>query len=253
MRNDTGKTIGTLYGLGIGPGDPGLITVKGMETIRKTAEEGGTIFAPAGKLAEGSLVKSILKRSGTDTSSWQELEFPMSGDPTVLKNKWRTSAEHIAPVLYDGFDAVFLTLGDPSVYSTWIYLRREMAVYRPAIACVTIPGIQTANAAAAACGIPLVEGKERMALLPAPDNPDELLPILELFPTVVLYKVGHRFPALRAFLEKQSLTKHSYYAEKLGLPEEIISNGIDTLPDSASGYLSTVIIKTETPKGGSAA
>ncbi len=250
MRNDSQKKLGTLYGIGIGPGDPGLITVKGMEIISRTAAEGGRIYVPEGKFQNGSLAKSILERSGTDAGAWVELEFPMTTDKTELRNKWREAAERISPFLLSGKDAVFLTLGDPSVYSTWIYLRRELHAAYPEPRCVTVPGIQTANAAAAAHNISLLEGKEKLALLPAPDNPEELKPLLKLFDTLVLYKVGRRFQALKSFLAAEGLTESTWYTEKAGLPEEILSDNIEALPESANGYLSTIIIKTEKHRAG---
>jgi precorrin-2/cobalt-factor-2 C20-methyltransferase len=243
MRNDSQKKLGTLYGIGIGPGDPGLITVKGMELISRTAAGGGRIYVPEGKFQNGSLAKSILERSGTDAGAWVELEFPMTTDKTELKNKWREAAERISPFILSGKDAVFLTLGDPSVYSTWIYLRREIHAAYPEMRCVTVPGIQTANAAAAAHNISLLEGKEKLALLPAPDNPEELKPLLKLFDTLVLYKTGRRFPALKAYLIAEGLASSSWYTERAGLPEELLSDNLEALPDTASGYLSTIIIK----------
>lgn len=245
MHNDTDKRrVGTLYCIGIGPGDPGLITVRGMELIQNTARNGGNLFAPAGKLKKGSLVKSILENSGTDTAAWTELEFPMSSDPAVLQDKWKEAARRIAPPLLEGHDGVFLTLGDPSVYSTWIYLRREIEAGWPEIKCHTVPGIQTANAAAAAHGIPLIEGKERYALMPAPEDAGELREILPLFDTVILYKLGHRFPSIRSFLIQEGLAASSYYSERLGLPDELNTAGLENLPETVSGYLSTIIIKT---------
>ena len=243
MCNDFKKNVGTLYGIGIGPGDPGLITVKGMQIIRQTAGGGGRVYVPEGKFQSGSLAKSILKRSGTDINSWIELEFPMTTDKAELVNKWKKAAETISQVLREGRDAVFLTLGDPSVYSTWIYLRREFRDAYPEIDCVTIPGIQTANAAAAAHNVPLLEGREKLALLPAPDNPEELKPLLKLFDTIVIYKAAHRFPALKDFLIAEGLASSSWYTERAGLPDELLSDNLESLPDTASGYLSTIIIK----------
>ena len=250
MRNDSEKNVGTLYGIGIGPGGPGLITVKGMEIIRQTAEKGGRIYVPEGKFQNGSLAKGILERSGTDISAWIELEFPMTTNKSELADKWKAAAENISPILREGRDAVFLTLGDPSVYSTWIYLRRELVAAYPEIVCITVPGIQTANAAAASHNVPLLEGKEKLALLPTPDNPEELKPLLRLFDTIVLYKAGHRFPALKNFLIEEGLASSAWYTERAGLPDELLSDNLQKLPDTASGYLSTIIIKTGNKQGG---
>ena len=255
MRDDISEGRPVLYGIGIGPGEPELITLKGLSLIGEVTSKGGTVFVPAGRLVDGSLAKEIVRRTGTDTSNWRELEFPMTTDTAGLEARWREGAEAISAELGMGTGpsrsgpagadrAAFLTLGDPSVFSTWIYLRREMERHYPEIRCVTVPGIQTMNAAAALMNIPLVEGKEKLAFLPAPDDPAELDPLLSLFDTIVLYKIGKRFPSLRSYLDAKGLGERAWYVERLGLPGEIAVEGTASLPEKSSGYLSTVILKT---------
>jgi precorrin-2/cobalt-factor-2 C20-methyltransferase len=261
MRDDTSEGTPTLYGIGIGPGDPELITLKGLSLIEKVTREGGTVFVPAGKLVDGSLAKEIVRRTGTETSNWRELEFPMTTDTADLEARWREAAETITAVLCGPADsarsgaagtagagsAAFLTLGDPSVFSTWIYLRRQMEILHPEIRCLTVPGIQTMNAAAALLELPLVEGKEKLAFLPAPDDPEELDSLLPHFDTIVLYKIGKRFPGMRSYLERKGFSQRAWYVERLGLPGEVAVRGMGSLPDTASGYLSTIILKTGGP------
>ena len=246
MRDDTSEGKPVLYGIGIGPGDPELITLKGLSLIETVTREGGTVFVPAGKLVDGSLAKEIVRRTGAETSNWRELEFPMTTDTADLEARWREAAGTIAGVLgpAGASSAAFLTLGDPSVFSTWIYLRRQMELVYPEIRCVTVPGIQTMNAAAALLELPLVEGKEKLAFLPAPDDPQELDPLFSLFDTIVLYKIGRRFPGLRSYLDAKGLGERAWYVERLGLPGEVAVKGMSSLPDTASGYLSTIIMKT---------
>lgn len=249
MDNDTGKTWGTLYGIGIGPGDPDLLTVKGMRILKSVK----TVFLPAGKLQSGSLAKTILARggyapeegdSGSSSTIWRELSFPMSGDGKVLKAHWKQAADSVAESLRDGKDAAFVTLGDPSVYSTWVYLSRELAAIRPEIACVPVPGIQTMNAAAAALNIPLVCGKERLALLPLPDTDDEVRNLAGMFDTLVFYKIGDRLERIRLLLEELGLAETSYFARRVGLPEEMLAAGMGNIPPETTGYLSTLIVHT---------
>jgi precorrin-2/cobalt-factor-2 C20-methyltransferase len=253
MRDDTAEGIPTLYGIGIGPGDPELITVKGISLIERVTREGGIVFVPAGRLVDGSLAKEIVRRTGTDTANWRELEFPMTTDTADLEARWREAAEAVASEIGGGTDtdgagsAAFLTLGDPSVFSTWIYLRREMERLHPEVRCVTVPGVQTMNAAAALLEVPLLEGREKLAFLPTPEDPGELEPLIPLFDTIVLYKIGRRFPALRAYLDEKGLSERAWYVERLGLPEEIAVRGMAALPEKASGYLSTLILKTGGP------
>lgn len=249
MDNDTGKKRGTLYGIGIGPGDPDLLTVKGMRILRTVK----TVFLPAGKLQNGSLAKTILARggyvpeegvSGPPSTIWRELSFPMSGDEKELEAHWKQAADTVAESLQNGEDAAFATLGDPSVYSTWVYLSRELANVRPEIACVPVPGIQTMNAAAAALNIPLVCGKERLALLPLPDTDEEVRNLAEMFDTLVFYKIGERLERLRMLLEELGLSESSYFARRVGLPEELLAAGMGNIPPETTGYLSTLIVHT---------
>lgn len=277
MCDDAEKRM-KLYGIGIGPGDPGLITVEGLRLLR----EAPVIFVPAGDKVSGSRADEILTAAGVDGKSFHQLVFPMVKDTLTLEEKWRTSAEEVYPVLQKKGWGCFVTLGDPSVYSTWIYLRRALSEIgsetgteantgmeegeisekrgteegqrmgteedqgptKTGVECRVIPGIQTMNAVAAALGVPLVEGRERLALLPTPDDPKELKAFLPLFDTLVLYKIGDRLEKLLAFLESEGLGERAYFARKLGLPEEILAAGTEAIPPGTEGYLSAMIIKS---------
>ena len=107
-----------------------------------------------------------------------------------------------------------------------------------------VPGIQTMSAIAAALEVPLVEGRERLALLPMPDDSTELKELLRHFDTIVLYKIGARLEKLLAFLESEGLGERAYFARKLGLPEEILAAGTEAIPPGTEGYLSAMIIKS---------
>ncbi len=247
MRNDVEKGM-KLFGIGIGPGDPGLITVEGLKLMR----EAPVVFVPAGDKVSGSRADEIISAAGVDRKSFHQLVFPMVTDKLTLEEKWHRSAEEVYRVLREKGWGCFVTLGDPSVYSTWIYLRRALkdvaeaekaAGMSETVAFQVIPGIQTMSAVAAALGVPLVEGRERLALLPLPDDPAELKGLLHGFDTIVLYKIGARLGKLLTFLESEGLGKNAYFARKLGLPEEILAAGTEAIPPGTEGYLSAMIIK----------
>lgn len=243
MRDDAEKGM-KLYGIGIGPGDPGLITVDGLRLMR----EAPVVFVPAGDRVSGSRADEIISAAGVDRKSFHQLVFPMVTDKITLEEKWHRSAEEVYRILREKGWGCFVTLGDPSVYSTWIYLRRalgEMAEGETAeVVCRVIPGIQTMSAAAAALGVPLVEGRERLALLPLPDDPAELKGLLRQFDTIVLYKIGARLEKLLAFLESEGLGEKVCFAGKLGLPGEVLAAGTEEIPPGTEGYLSAMIIKS---------
>jgi len=239
MGNDSGTNARTLYGIGLGPGDPGLITVK----ARAVLNEAAIVFVPKASGQNESLARRILETLDLETERWTEGDFPMPRDREALSIRWAEIAEEIAGDLQSRGNGAFVTIGDPSVYSTWIYLSRAITQTRPEVSCETIPGIQTMNAAAAALGIPLVEGDERLALTGLPEDEEDIKDLISRFDTVVFYKVARNFPKLLAVIDEQGLGSSSYYARRVGLPEEVLALGIESIPKDADGYMSAVIVK----------
>jgi precorrin-2/cobalt-factor-2 C20-methyltransferase len=201
-----------------------------------------TVFVPAGRLQSSSLARDILEAAGCDAEGWRELEFPMSNDPDLLTARWQHAAREVAGVLEAEKDAAFVTLGDPSVYSTWVYLSREIKNGWPKVPVTVVPGIQTMNAAAAAFRVPLVAGKERLALLPLPEDESEIEKILALFHTAVFYKIGSRLEKLTGLLRRMGLSDDAYFAQRVGFPEELLAAGLAAIPGDADGYLSVMIV-----------
>lgn len=241
MHTDDGKKTRVVYGIGIGPGDPGLITVTGMDILRSA----DTIIVPAGKKSTGSLAEKIIAEAGIDKTKCRTMEFPMSTEEDVLKAKWRQAAEEVKAIFDKNDSCAFVTLGDPSIYSTWIYLRRALRTTAPDVECRTVPGIQTMNAAAALLEVPLVEGRERLALIPLPDSFDELSRLLPMFDTLVLYKIGKRLSGLCVFLAENNLEDSAYFVQRAFLEGEVIARGLGQIPPDATGYLSTMIVRTK--------
>jgi len=136
---------GTLYGIGVGPGDPELITVKGANILSRCRH----VFVPKARDASDSLALAIAKRYLGSSSEVHELVFPMTSEREELSRRWGESAREIITVLENGVDACFLTLGDPLLYSTYIYLLREVRDRVPDIDVVTVPGVTAFSAAAA--------------------------------------------------------------------------------------------------------
>lgn len=236
-RPKTGK----LCGIGLGPGDPGLLTVKALGRLM----EADIVFVPkSGKKIE-SLARSIAEQAAPCTLCFEELTFPMTRDRNKLKSYWSKAADRVISEVEAGKNIAFVTLGDPSIYSTYTYLLASIKEKRPDIPCETIPGISIINAGAALAGISLTEGRDTMAILPLPQDLESLTKTIEQFSTVVLMKIGKRLPDLIAFLKDRRLENSSYFISRAGLPGQHIAKGMADLDHSLSGYLSTVIIKTE--------
>jgi len=157
----------TLYGVGLGPGDADLITVKGRRVLRSVE----TVYTP-GRLSRSVAVEHV------DASTLGDLDFPMTRDPEELRRAWRAAAEEVAPVVRDG-DAAFVTLGDPNVYSTFGHLRRTLDAFHPDVDVETVPGVSAMTAFASALGVE-VEAGAGLALREAdagksPTGPDRMI------------------------------------------------------------------------------
>jgi precorrin-2/cobalt-factor-2 C20-methyltransferase len=236
---DAASLSAELYGLGVGPGDPGLLTLEAARVLASV----DLVFAPAPRSGESSLAWEIACAAGAGEAELRLLSFPMSRDATELSASWAEAARQVAVELDRGRTAAFVTLGDSSIYSTWSYLRRELLALRPGTSIATLPGISALGSAAAKLGIPLVEGDERLALIPLPARLDELDFFLSLVDTLGIYKIGARLRELGAYLRSRGLETSSHLAVGVGLPRERLGS-FAVAAEGADGYLSLAIVKT---------
>jgi precorrin-2/cobalt-factor-2 C20-methyltransferase len=173
-----------------------------------------------------------------------ELHFPMTRNKKVLKVYWQKAAKRIAEGIGNGRQGAFITLGDPFIYSTYIYLLRTLRQDFPEIEVETIPGISAFNAAAAKAGVPLVQGEERLAVLPVTKDLKGLREAFKTFDTVVLMKVGSKLDRVMTLLNELDLLKHSVLVNRLGYCEEKIIQDLSSLEKvEREGYLSVIIVK----------
>jgi len=157
----------TLYGVGLGPGDADLITVKGRETL----ESADVVYTP------GRLSRSVATEY-VDDEQLGDLDFPMTRDEDELRDAWKAAANEIAPTAAEG-TAAFVTLGDPNVYSTFGHLRRTLDRFHPDVEVEVIPGVSTVTAFATAFDVEITAGSELVlreaARGAAPVGPDRLV------------------------------------------------------------------------------
>jgi precorrin-2/cobalt-factor-2 C20-methyltransferase len=231
---------GKLYGIGVGPGDPKLLTLRAKEVI----DQADVIFCPKGDEDGTSWARSIIEATTSAEKEFVELPFPMTRDKKVLKIYWEKAAKRIAKEIAKGKQGAFITLGDPFIYSTYIYLLRTLFQNFPDIEVETIPGISAFNAAAARAQVPLVQADETMAILPVRKDLRGLKEALEAFDTVVLMKVGSKLDKVMALLGELDLLKHSVLVSHLGQPGEKMIRDLSTLNKvQGEGYLSVIIVK----------
>lgn len=235
--SDAPASPGTLTGVGVGPGDPELLTLKGLRVLREAA----VVFVPVGPGGEIGRAEAVV-RAHFGPEKVRRLVFALSREPETVERNHRSAAAEVAGYLRDGEDCAFATIGDPNVYSTFTYLAR--AVRRKlAVEVGTVPGITAMQDLAARSGTVLVEGDERLVLLPFIGESGRLETALDSGETVVCYKGGGRLPEVVRAAKAAGRVGGGVYGvwlgsegEKLGGVEEVAA--AERLP-----YLSTVIFK----------
>lgn len=239
-----------LVAVGLGPGDPELVTVKG----RRAIEAADVIFAPRSRDDETSRALRIAQ-PWIDPARQQvvPLTIPMQRDPARAQTAYQQIAATIGARLSaqvagrpaGAARGVYLLLGDPLLYGTFTTLSAALAARYPRIAVTIVPGITSFAAAAARVGLPLSLGDERVAIVPAPVDPGALRELLARFETVVLLKLGRALPQIIAVLDELALLGAAVYAEYLGMPEERIVRAVGSLRDYQAPYLSLLIVRRE--------
>lgn len=244
--------MGKLFVIGVGPGDPGLITVKAVKILKDVP----CIIVPKGREEGSSLALSIVKKAvSIDGKEIVEAYFPMkrtasAAEPAPGKHgldkeldaSWSATADDVIKRLERGTDAAFITLGDPTLYSTFFYLYDKLIDKRPDIDIVIVPGVSSITAAAARAGIRLGLGNERIAILPA-NYLEAMEEALHRFDTVVLMKVNKVFDTVRGLLTDMNLAQHGVYIARAGMEDEIMRKDIRTVKDEDLNYFSLVIVR----------
>lgn len=230
---------GKFYGIGVGPGDPELITLKAINVLKKA----DVVIAPRTQNKEKSLALEIASPYLCEGTEILELVFPMVYEEKTLNNAWENSASEILKHINLGRQVAFLTLGDPMLYSTYIYINRLLAKHD--ILMETIPGITSFCAAASRLGLPLAEGNEIVSIIPATCDRTALSRALSASDTVVLMKVSKDFQGVMDSLRSNSLAGNAVMISKCGHPDESIHYDINNLQDLKPTYLSTILAKKQ--------
>lgn len=230
---------GTLYGIGVGPGDPDLITLKAVKTLHKV----DVVLAAASTKNEASLALSIAAPHLAPGAQTLRLDFPMTRDAAVLAAAWRANAEAVAEILDAGRNAAFLTLGDPLTYSTFGYLSRALALRTDAPVEV-VPGVTSYQAAAARTGRVLVESGESLAVVSGVADEACLTRVLESVQSAVILKAYKNLPVIRRVLEKLGLGDACVFVTRLGLEGEAVIHGLANLPEKPS-YFSLILVRRQ--------
>jgi precorrin-2/cobalt-factor-2 C20-methyltransferase len=178
-----------LFCVGCGPGDPELLTIRALNLIT----EADVIFVPTSKLDKPSIALSIVAKYIKETTKIINLVFPMVKDKDSLKDYWEKNTLEISQMVRTGKKTLYLTVGDPSLYSTWIYIHRELKKNHKDIEIEIIPGITSIFAFAAESKLSLVEGNEHLSIVPACYDLNKVKNTVKASDTIVFLKDGRYF------------------------------------------------------------
>lgn len=249
---------GRLYVIGVGPGDPELLTLKAVKILKEIP----CICVPKGREEGSSLALSIIKGAvNISGKEIMEAYFPMrktraksrgqraegkndnpGSHSCELDSKWQETIEAVYSRLNKGIDVAFITIGDPAIYSTFFYLYSRLLELNPELNIEIIPGVSSINAAASRAKISLGLADERIAILPA-NYVNDLKETLERFDTVVLMKVHRVFDDVLKTLKEMNLLHNAIYISKAGMEGEDIFKDIRDIKEKDLNYFSMVIVK----------
>ncbi|AEB10067.1 precorrin-2 C(20)-methyltransferase [Desulfobacca acetoxidans] len=232
------RKTGTLYGIGVGPGDPELITLKALRILEQTPH----IYASTSSKNTYSLALNIV-RSHLHEAKVEQLPFPMTREPEVLQEAWEKNARRVLEVLTTGSDAAFITIGDPLTFSTFGYLLKTIKDFEPTIRVITIPGITSYHAAAALIHTPVSEGEESFLVVSGALGAAKLREALSVTDTIILLKTYRHIDEILVSLEEMGLTDRAVCISRCGLEGETVVQDIRSLKGQSLPYLSMMVIK----------
>lgn len=226
-----------LTGVGVGPGDPELVTVKGVRVL----QEADLVVVPVMDPREQGRAEATV-RANVSHDRLRRLVFALDdrGGATAERlSAWEAAADAVASELRGGAASVaFATIGDPNVYSTFTYLADAVRVRVPEVRVDTVPGITAMQDLASRTGTVLCEGTESLALLPMTAGVEAFEQALATFDSVVAYKGGRQLEQVREVLARHGRLESAVYGAALGLPGETLG----PLPEGPGPYLSTVLV-----------
>lgn len=211
--------MATLFGLGVGPGDPELITVKAFRVMK----ESPVIAYPKKMKGKKSYAQRIVDVyvNGMD-KEMLGLVFPMTKHQETLDREWNKAVDEVYARIAEGKDVAFVTEGDPMLFSTFIHLMTLMQERHPDVDIQMIPGISSFNASASRLGIPLGEGDDHIAMIPAVDDYDAMRRAIENHDAIVFIKVAKVIDLMLQVLRDLDLLDRAHVVTKVTSDEEII-------------------------------
>ncbi|ADD66958.1 precorrin-2 C20-methyltransferase [Denitrovibrio acetiphilus DSM 12809] len=225
-----------IFGIGLGPGDPELLTVKAVRIL----EDADIVIVPqsdkTGRSIAGDIVKHYIS---AEKIHWYL--FPMTGVKADLDIRYDALADTMADMAKDDKKVCYVTIGDTPVYSTFNYLRNRL--FERGFEMEMVPGVSAFSAGANSVALPLCEKGENFCVIEMPATKEELAAVLQSFTSVVLMKVHKKLNVLIDFVKENDLSA-AYLFHRVTLEDERTYNLLkEEITDDQAGYLSTAIIK----------
>ncbi len=227
----------SLVGVGVGPGDPGLLTLRALSVLRQADHVLAPVMAPD---AVGR-AEAVVRQAAPEVAV-ERLPFAILGDEAARAGAHEAAARRIVELLDGGARVAFVTLGDPNVYSTFHHLARSVRQLRPDAVVTSIPGIMAFQELAAASGTMVLDSGERLYLVSAVDGAEALVHALgDPEAAVVVYKGGRHLPELAARLEDAGRLEGAVFGELLGMPGERVVP-LEQVRAQPGAYLASILV-----------
>ncbi|MDR2387752.1 MAG: precorrin-2 C(20)-methyltransferase [Deltaproteobacteria bacterium] len=229
--------LGLLYGIGVGPGDPRLITLMAVKVLGEVDE----VFTASTSESEESLAGKIAGPHVRPGVTVKKLVFPMTVDGQRLEKAWLKNAQEVAQVLRSGRSCAFLTLGDCLTYSTYAYLLKNLFEIMPEAQVVSVPGITSYQLAAAKLNRPLVLGRENLTIFGGAIG-DDFEELCRASDNLVIMKPYRGLAEVLAKLKALDLLGQTALCANLALEGEVIVDGLDQDYQEPAGYFSLLLV-----------
>lgn len=230
---------GKLWGISVSPGDPEWLTLKGLSILKSVP----IVAMPQNRQGQPGMAYQIVREFLQPQQKLMPLKMPFECDRDLLKKAWQAAVSELIPYLKNGSDVAFVSEGDVSFFSTFSYIAQTLHDRQPQVQIEAIPGVCSPLAAAAALNTPLSIWDEKVAILPAIHNLEELETALNWAEVVVLMKVGSVFQQVWQVLAARNLCDRTSLVEWVGWDKQKIYKNILNLKQYRPPYFSIVIIR----------
>lgn len=230
------------YGIGTGPGDSSLVTVKAINTLKNI----DILYTPEAKKGGDSLALSIVKKYVPDKVEIKSRHFPMSNHGTDKIEAWEDISKEIVSDVKSGKDVGFITLGDPMIYSTYVYVMERIM---EDIEVETIPGISSFSNIASNQNFPLVMDTDPLVVIPCTMEEDKIDEALEKYDCIVLMKIYKKINLILDKLKKHNLIDYAILVSNSSQEREVVFTNLrEEEIDEKISYFSTILVNKNNKK-----